>query len=63
MTDDDEFGAVRGMRIDRGNKSTWRKPAPVPLSPPKIPHDLRSNPGCHSEEPATNRLSYGTVSI
>jgi hypothetical protein len=28
------------MRIDRGNRSTRRKPAPVPLCPPQIPHDL-----------------------
>jgi hypothetical protein len=37
---DDECGAVGGMRIDRGNQSTGRKPAPVPLCPPQIPHDL-----------------------
>jgi hypothetical protein len=33
----DEYGAFGGMRIGRGNRSTWRKPAPVPL---QIPHDL-----------------------
>jgi hypothetical protein len=27
------------MKIGRGNWSTWRKPAPVPLCPPQIPHD------------------------
>jgi hypothetical protein len=37
---DDECGAVDGMKIDRGNRSTRRKPAPVSLSPPQIPHDL-----------------------
>jgi hypothetical protein len=31
---------VGGMRIARGNRSTRRKPAPVPLCPPQIPHDL-----------------------
>jgi hypothetical protein len=36
----DDYGAVGGMRIDRGNQSTWRKLAPVPLCPPQIPHDL-----------------------
>jgi hypothetical protein len=45
MIDDDECGAVRGMRIGRGNRSTRRKPAPVPLYQPHIPHDLTSNPG------------------
>jgi hypothetical protein len=24
--------------IARGNRSTWRKPAPVPLCPPQNPH-------------------------
>jgi hypothetical protein len=30
---DDECGAVGGMRIDRGNRSSRRKPASVPLCP------------------------------
>jgi hypothetical protein len=37
---DDECGAVGGMRIGRENRSTRRKPAPTPLWPPQIPHDL-----------------------
>jgi hypothetical protein len=36
---DDECGAVGGM-IGRGNRSTRRKPVPVLLCPPQIPHDL-----------------------
>jgi hypothetical protein len=28
------------MRIGRGNRSTWRKLAPVPLRPPQNPRDL-----------------------
>jgi hypothetical protein len=28
------------MRIGKGNRSTRRKPAPVPLCPQEIPHDL-----------------------
>jgi hypothetical protein len=39
MIDDDECGAVGGMNIGRGNQSTRRKPAPMPLCPPQIPHD------------------------
>jgi hypothetical protein len=35
--EDGEFG---GMMIGRGNWSTRRKPAPVPLCPLQIPHDL-----------------------
>jgi hypothetical protein len=34
--EDGEFG---GMKIGRGNRSTRRKPAPVPLCPPQIPLD------------------------
>jgi hypothetical protein len=41
----DECGAVGGMRIGRGNRSTRKKPAPVPLCPPQITHYLVSNPG------------------
>jgi hypothetical protein len=34
MIDDDEYGAVCGMRIDKGDQSTLKKPAPMPLCPP-----------------------------
>jgi hypothetical protein len=37
---DDECEAVGGMRIGRGNRSTRRRAAPVPLCLPQIPHDL-----------------------
>jgi hypothetical protein len=37
---DDGYGAVGGMRIGMGNRSTRRKPAPVPLCAPQIPHEL-----------------------
>jgi hypothetical protein len=40
IDDDDDYGAVGGMRNGRGNRNTRRKPAPVPLCPPQIPHDL-----------------------
>jgi hypothetical protein len=36
---DDDCGAIDRMRIGRGNRSTRRKPASMPLSPPQIPHD------------------------
>jgi hypothetical protein len=35
--DDREIG---GMMIGRGNRSTRRKPVPVPLCPPQTPHAL-----------------------
>jgi hypothetical protein len=39
MIDEGDCGALGGMRIGRGNRSTRRKPAPAPLCPPQIPHD------------------------
>jgi hypothetical protein len=62
MIDDDNCGAVGGMRSGRGNRSTRRKLVQVPLRPPQIPHSLGSNPRCRSGKPVTNRLNYGTVS-
>jgi hypothetical protein len=38
--DDDDCGAVGGMRIGKGNRITGRIPAAFPLCPPQIPHDL-----------------------
>jgi hypothetical protein len=38
MIDEDDCGAIGGMNIGKGNRSTRRKPAPAPLCPPKIPH-------------------------
>jgi hypothetical protein len=55
----DEYGAVSGMRIGRGNRST--KSAPVSLCPQQVPHDLISKPGRRCRKSASNRLSYGTV--
>jgi hypothetical protein len=65
VDDDDEYGAVGGMRIGRGNRSTRRKPNPVPLCPPEISHDLTmgSNPGRRGGKPVTNRLNYGTAGL
>jgi hypothetical protein len=39
MIGDGNCGEIDGMKIGRGNQSTWRKPAPAPLCPPQIPHD------------------------
>jgi hypothetical protein len=36
---DGDCGAIGGMKIGRGNRSTRRKPAPAPLCPPQNPHD------------------------
>jgi hypothetical protein len=63
IDDDDDCGAIGGMQSDRGNRSTRRKPVPVPLCPPQIPHDLtRARTRAASVgNPATNRLSYVTA--
>jgi hypothetical protein len=37
MIDEGDCGAIGGMKIGRGNRSTRRKPAPAPLCPPQIP--------------------------
>jgi hypothetical protein len=39
---DYDDGEIGGMMIGRGNRSTWRKPAPVPLCPPQTLHALRA---------------------
>jgi hypothetical protein len=40
MTDVGDCGTIGRMKIGRGNRSTRSKPAPAPLCPPKIPHNL-----------------------
>jgi hypothetical protein len=47
------YGALGGMKIDSGNRSTLRKPVPVPLYPPQIPHGLT-----RARTRTTNHLSY-----
>jgi hypothetical protein len=39
MIDDGDCGAISGIKIGRGSRSTRRKAAPAPLCPPQIPHD------------------------
>jgi hypothetical protein len=38
MICDGDCGEIGGIKIGRGNRSTWRKPALVPFCPPQIPH-------------------------
>jgi hypothetical protein len=38
-----EYGAIGGMRIDKGDWNMCSKPAPLPRCPPHIPHDLAYN--------------------
>jgi hypothetical protein len=59
---DYENGEFDGMMIVRGNRSTRRKPAPVPLCPPQNLHDLTGRePGPPRWEASVYRLSYGTA--
>jgi hypothetical protein len=54
---DYDDGEIGGM-IGRGNWSTRRKPAPVPLLPTTNPTCCPdANPGRRGGKPATNRLS------
>jgi hypothetical protein len=55
MIDDGDCGAMVGMKIGRGNRSTRRKPAPAPLCPAQIS-------GRRGGKPATDRLGYGATS-
>jgi hypothetical protein len=58
---DYDNGEIGGM-IGRGNRSTRRNPAPVPLCPPQTPHACPdANTGRRGGKPATNHLSYGTA--
>jgi hypothetical protein len=54
----------RWNETDRGKpKNSGKKPVPVPLCPPQIPHGLTpgSNPGLRGGRSAANRLSIGTA--
>jgi hypothetical protein len=57
--DDGDRGAIGGMKIGRGNRSTRRKPAPVSLCPLQSPHDLTRTRtrAAGVRKAATNRLS------
>jgi hypothetical protein len=63
MIDEDDCGAIGGIKIGRGNRSTRRKSVPAPLCSPQIPHDQTRarTPGRRGGKPATNRLSYGVA--
>jgi hypothetical protein len=59
---DYDEGDIGGMMNGKGNRSTRRKPAPVPLCPPQTLHACPDeNPGRRGGKPVYNRLSYGTA--
>jgi hypothetical protein len=45
MIEDGDCEATGGMKIRKGNRSTRRKPAQMPLCPPQIPHDKVTETG------------------
>jgi hypothetical protein len=57
---DGECAAV-GRKIGRGNWSTCRKPAPVSLCRPQIPHDLTQARTRPPRLETNDCLSYGTA--
>jgi hypothetical protein len=60
----DYDGEIAGMMIGRGNRSTQRKLATVPLCPPQTPHICPdANSGRRGGKLATNSLSYRTARI
>jgi hypothetical protein len=60
---DYDDGEIGGMMIGMGNRSTPRKPAPVPLCPPHTTHTARTGARAAAvgSQRLTNRLSYGTA--
>jgi hypothetical protein len=57
------FGAIGGMKIGRGNRSTRRNLPQRHFVHHKIPHGQTRawTPDRRSGKPATNRLSYGAT--
>jgi hypothetical protein len=60
--DDTDCGAIGGMKIGRRNWSTRRTPAPVPLYPAQIPHDL-SRFGTRAAAVGSRRLIAWAMAI
>jgi hypothetical protein len=59
-TGDYEYGEIGGM-IGRGNRSTRRKPAPVPLCPPQTAHSarMRTRAAAVGSQRLTVKLRHG----
>jgi hypothetical protein len=60
---DNDDGEIGGMMIGKEKQTTRRKPATVPLCPPKtqiLSPDANLTRRRSCGKPATNRLSYGT---
>jgi hypothetical protein len=60
MVGEGDYGAIGGMKIGRGNRSTRKNPALVSFCPPQIPHYFILD---RTLVAANNRLSYGTTTM
>jgi hypothetical protein len=60
MMGEGDCGEIGGIKIGKGNRSTWRKPATLSTTNPTL-LDPGLNPGRRGGKPATNRLSYGAA--
>jgi hypothetical protein len=58
-----DHGAFGGMIIGRGNRSTRRITASVPLYLPKIPHDLGTKPDRRGRKPVIIAWPCPVVSV
>jgi hypothetical protein len=59
---DYDDGEIGGMMIGKGNRSTRRKPAPVPLCPPQTPHAVRTRTrDAAAGSQRLTRLCYSTT--
>jgi hypothetical protein len=60
MLDNANCGAVGGIKFVKGNRSTRRKPTPVPLCPPQNPYDL-TRAGTRAAAKGIQRLTARTM--
>jgi hypothetical protein len=58
MIGEGDCGAIGGMKIGRGNRSTGTKLTPAPLCPPHIPLDQTR---ARTQAAAVGRLKYGAA--
>jgi hypothetical protein len=56
VIDNGDCGAICGMKVGRGNRSTRRKPAPAPLCPQQIPH-AQTRARTHAAAVGSQRLT------
>jgi hypothetical protein len=60
MIGEDDCGAIGGMKIGRGNRSTWRKPAPAPLCP-QFPLDRTGDQLCPNYFSCCSHFQASTI--